>query len=194
MVSSDIAQRPVPASPLWTVHDVIGHLAGITEDAVTGNMQGATTDPWTAAQVERGRTKSLDDLLTMWGQYGPFIEARLSSPEGAPLFRAVFDIHAHECDLLTALGRPVSLPADVAAWAGGLLRSGFHEAVRTAGLGPVTVDVSDVEVFRSRLGRRTAQEASAYRWSADPAPYLPLWFVFGPAEQSIGESLLDVVA
>jgi hypothetical protein len=49
------------------------------------------------------------------------------------------------------------------------------------------VEVSDLELFRARLGRRTVDEVCAYGWSADPAPYLDHWFVFGVAERSLGE-------
>ncbi len=53
----------VAATPEWTVHDVIAHLSGVVEDALSGNLDGVTTDPWTAAQVERGRGTSTVQLL-----------------------------------------------------------------------------------------------------------------------------------
>jgi hypothetical protein len=68
-----------------------------------------------------------------------------------------------------------------------LLLDGFHEAVADAGLAPVSVVASQVDVFRGRLGRRTAAEVAAYDWSGDPSAYLDTWFIFGRAEQSLGE-------
>jgi Mycothiol maleylpyruvate isomerase N-terminal domain len=44
------AATPVSACPEWSVHDVIAHLAGVCADIMAGNVAGAATDPWTAAQ------------------------------------------------------------------------------------------------------------------------------------------------
>jgi uncharacterized protein (TIGR03083 family) len=194
LVSDEIGSVPVPATPLWTVHDVVAHLAGVTEDVRTGNMEGVTTDPWTAAQVERGRSKTVAQLLAMWDEYAFLIEGFLSSPDGASAFRAVLDIHTHEADLLNALGRPIDLPDEFLAWMTPLLQSDFAEQVAAAGSAPITVDASDLQWFRGRLGRRTAEEVCGYGWSADPAPYLDHWFVFGRAERSLGETSTTHVA
>jgi uncharacterized protein (TIGR03083 family) len=191
IVDDQVADVRVAATPAWDVHDVIAHLAGIAEDAVTGNMEGVTTDPWTAAQVERAKGRPIADLLAQWDEHAPAVEAVLSSPEGAAVAAAVIDIHTHECDLLTALGRPISVPTDTLAWLGGVLRSGFAGAVAAAGLPPVEASADDIEVFRGRLGRRTRDEVRAYGWSADPEPYLEHWFVFGVAEQPLGERVVS---
>lgn len=177
----------VPATPEWTVHDVIAHLSGIAEDATSGNMAGAPGDVWTAAQVARGKDRSLDDLLDQWTTLAPFMEAVFSSPEGAPRLNGVFDVHTHEADLRNAFGLPVDVPADFVAWVAAMFRAGFADAVAAAGLPPVTVEASDLEWFRGRLGRRTEDEVRAYGWSADPEPYLDTWFIFGRARQSLGE-------
>lgn len=194
LVSDEIGSVPVPATPLWTVHDVVAHLAGVTEDVRTGNMEGVTTDPWTAAQVERGRSKTVADLMAMWDEYAFLIEGFLSSPDGASAFRAVLDIHTHEADLLNALGCPIDLPDEFLTWMTPLLRDGFAEQVAAAGLPAVDVDASDLQWFRGRLGRRTADEVCGYGWSADPAPYLDHWFVFGRAERSLNETSTTHVA
>jgi len=187
LVSDEVGDVPVSATPLWNVHDVIAHVTGVVDDAVSGNMAGVTSDPWTAAQVERGRGRSIAEMLAGWLDSAPMVESVLSSPEGASRAAAVFDLHTHECDLLTALGRPIAVPADVLAWIDRQFRSGFADAVAAAGLAPVMVEASPIEVFRSRLGRRTRDEVCAYDWSADPDPYLCHWFVFGVAEQSLCE-------
>ncbi len=189
LVNAENAALVVPATPEWSVHDVLAHLAGISEDAVSGNMDGVTTDSWTAAQVERGRSKSLAELIEMWSTNAPLVEAVLSSPEGVRSDRAVIDIHTHEVDLLHALGRPITVPEDVLSWASSRLRADFERLVSDAGLPAVAVRASDFEWFRGRLGRRTVDEVCAYDWSADPAPYLVCWFVFGRAERSLGEVL-----
>ena len=177
----------VAATPAWDVHDVVAHLSGIVDDATHGRMEGATTDPWTAAQVERGRGRTIPEMLDGWAEQAPLMESFLSSPAGAGSWRAVLDIHTHECDLLTALGRPIAVPIDVASWVAGMLRASFDESLVAAGLPAVTVEVDDVELFRSRLGRRTEAEVRGHGWSSDPTPYLDTWFVFGRAETSLGE-------
>jgi uncharacterized protein (TIGR03083 family) len=177
----------VPATPQWTLHDVIAHLAGVTEDALNGNMVGAPGDDWTAAQVARGRSRSLTELLSGWQERAPTVEAVFSSPDGAPMLAGVIDVHTHEADLRHALGLPVDVPADFLAWAGTRFRDGFASQVTAAGLPPVDLSLSDLEWFRGRLGRRTEAEVRAYPWPADPSPYVHLFFVFGRAAQSLGE-------
>ncbi len=187
LVSDDVGDLRVAATPAWDVHDVVAHVTGIVDDATSGNMEGAPGEAWTAAQVERGKGRTVAEMVTVWHEKAPLVEMVLSSAEGESRARAVFDIHTHECDLLTALGRSIAVPPDVAAWIGESLRDDFAAAVAAAGLPPVSVEVGDVELFRSRLGRRTADEVRGYRWSADPDPYLEHWFVFGVAERSLGE-------
>lgn len=181
---------PVAATPEWTVHCVIAHLAGVAADASTGNMEGAPGQAWTAAQVARGAGRTLAEMIAGWEQTGPSIESFLSSPAGEAASAAVMDIHTHEADLRLALGLPTEVPAEFLMWAGGSLRQGFAEAVTEAGLPPVAVMASDFDWFRGRLGRRTEAEVSAYGWSADPEPYLDSFFIFGRANTSLGESSL----
>ena len=37
-------ERIAPATPLWTVHDVLAHLVGDVTDIVDGNLDGVATD------------------------------------------------------------------------------------------------------------------------------------------------------
>jgi uncharacterized protein (TIGR03083 family) len=188
LVSDAVDEVTVPATPLWSVHDVIAHLAGITEDVASGNMQGVTTDPWTAAQVERGRERSLAELLAMWQQYAPGVEGFLSSPNGTSAYQAVLDIHTHEADLLNALGQPIDLSREFLDWIQPVLEHDFHQAVARSGLPRVQVTASNLQWFRGRLGRRTEAEVKAYDWSQTPEPYLDTWFIFGRAQTSLGET------
>jgi len=179
--------RRVPATPAWTVHDVVAHLAGVAEDGVNGNMHGAPGEEWTAAQVARGAAKSIAELLVEWGRHGPLIESFLSSPAGSSAAAAVFDIHTHEADLRNALGLAVAIPDEFLTWVGPLMAQRFDAAISEAGLPPVSLDISDREWFRGRLGRRTEAEVRAYPWPVDPDPYLDTFFIFGRADRSLGE-------
>jgi uncharacterized protein (TIGR03083 family) len=186
LANDELAAQPVPATPAWNVHDVVAHLAGVMHDVAAGNMEGAATEPWTAAQVERGRDKTVAAMIDEWAAAAPGFETFLSSPDGAKAGAAVVDVHAHETDVRTALGLAPALPDEVMAWAAGRLREGFDAQVAAAGLPPVAIDVSDFELFRGRLGRRTRAEVSAFGWSADPATYLDIFFLFGPTEHPVG--------
>ena len=51
--SQDLADLEIvaPAAPEWRVRDLLAHLSGVCTDIVNGNLDGVTTDAWTAAQV-----------------------------------------------------------------------------------------------------------------------------------------------
>lgn len=188
LVSDDVADLPVPATPQWNVHDLIAHVTGVVVDALAGNTAEAATDAWTAAQVERNRGRSVAEMIDEWTETAPMIEAFLSTPAGESAFRAVLDIHCHEADLLNALGRPVAVSNEFLAWVAPMLLDDFITAATAQGLPPVVVDAPPIEIFRGRLGRRTADEVCGYSWSLEPQPYLDAWFIFGRAEHSLSES------
>jgi uncharacterized protein (TIGR03083 family) len=177
----------VPATPVWTIHDVVAHVAGVADDARNGNMAGAPGEAWTAAQVERSRGRSVADLLSQWEEDGAVLDGIFSGANGGMLAAGIFDVHTHEADLRQALGLSLEVPADFLEWACPQLRDGFFERVRDSDLPEVQLELPFVEWFRGRFGRRTAGEVCAYAWSSDPAPYLDSFFIFGRAESSLHE-------
>jgi len=197
--ADEVDAREVPATPAWTVHDVVAHLRGLVEDVLTGNVDGAGTDPWTAVQVGRGRDKPLEQLLEEWNEQAPQFEAFLSSPEGAVAARTVFDVHTHECDLRGALGAPSAPPEEFLAMAFPGTVENFTAAVEREGLpsvrivppdgeaigahdAPVTLKVGRHEFLRAYLGRRSPDQVRAWDWSSDPTGYVPHLAVFGPRD------------
>jgi uncharacterized protein (TIGR03083 family) len=184
----DAAPLDVPATPAWNAHEVLAHLAGVAEDFASGNTDGAPGEAWTAAQVERGRDRSVDALLRDWSEHGAALEAFLSSPAGKQGLAAVVDVVTHELDLRHAMGREPDVDAAFLDWAAPMLLRGFHHVV--ADRPPITVRAEPFEIVRSRLGRRTPAEVAAYDWSDDPAPYLDAWFLFGPRDEPLGERSL----
>jgi hypothetical protein len=191
---------PVPATPGWSVHDVVAHLAGAAQDVVSGN--GPTDGPtpeWTARHVERGRGVPTADLLQQWGEAAVAVEALL---ENAPIWPLVFDATSHEHDLRGVVGDTgardsvgVVLGAKLLL---GALRVSAPLRVVTAThdvrVGPDAPDeertvlrTTDFEAFRWRMGRRSAAQLAAMDWSADPAPFLADLCVFGPAERDVVE-------
>ena len=186
LVNDTLADRPVPATPDWSVHDVVSHLFGVMTDVSSGNLDGVATPRWTAAQVQRCRDMSVAQVIEEWAGAAPGFESFLSSPAGSNASASVMDVHCHETDLRTALGLAPALPDDVLAWAGESMRGAFAAQVAAAGLPEVTLEASDLEMFRGRLGRRTRDEVAALGWSVDPAPYLDIFFIFGPTDHPVG--------
>ncbi|MEX2628136.1 MAG: maleylpyruvate isomerase family mycothiol-dependent enzyme [Ilumatobacteraceae bacterium] len=191
-------RTPVGCCPGWTVRDVLSHVAGLADDLVAGRVEGAATDPWTAVQVERWRDAPVDELLAQWESQAPTV-AELLDQLGE--IRPPIDCCSHEHDVRAALGRPGNRDSAVIEWAlAGIatastpnpveivLRDGrrFPTGAGTPGL---TVSGLDpFEVFRSRLGRRSATQVRAYDWSAPPTDdVLGGWFLFGPNDADIHE-------
>ena len=198
-LSAEEADRPVPGTPLWTVHDLCAHLVGVTSDAVSGNTEGLGTPAWTARQVEERHDRTIDELLNEWDKEAPAAEALLET--GAPW--VAIDTLTHEHDLRGSLGRAgtddlVAIQSVIAQLVERALGKGIDRAglpgVRlvsgasswTAGAAEVgaTVDATSMEFFRSLTGRRSSNQVSGYQWAGQPAPYLALWSVFGPLPQT----------
>src|SRR3954463_10944487 len=92
------ASAVVPACAGWRVRDVIAHLSGMATDIESGNLDGAATDAWTAAQVDARRDLSLDDLLAESDDVGPRLAALLDDFPGRYGAQIVADITVHEHD------------------------------------------------------------------------------------------------
>ena len=194
----DVGDWPCPATPAWSVHDVVAHLRGITEDVRNGNVAAAGTDPWTAAQVARHRDRGVRELLSEWGDDAPLLESVLSSPQGDAVSRAVIDVYTHEADVRGAVGRPADLPDPFGAWVMLALEGHIAEMARASGSPPIRIETTEgdevgradavvvlragrFELFRALLGRRSASQVAAMDWGgADATPYLDHFFVFGP--------------
>ncbi len=193
----------VPCTPLWTVRDVLSHVAGIPDDGLAGRTDGAATDPWTASQVERNARLEIDELLERWESQYEFFGAAIGDMGEE---RPPFDCHTHEHDIRHAIGRPGNRDSAIIDDAAVTLTTGLAEAPvaltvrfddgtsQSAGRGdgsqPVGLDTTKFELFRSRLGRRTPAQVRSLAWSGEPDAVdavLDAWFAFGPSEITIDE-------
>ena len=191
----------VPACPGWSVRDVLGHVAGITDDALHGRIKGIPDDEQTADQVARSAQLSVDELITRWETQSPDFQAVLTSV-GPSLAPAAIDVAAHEQDIRGALGKPGSRYNATIAWALPMMMYGFTRRVENAGLPSVRVEVegevmadgppdglvlriSQHEAFRSLLGRRSREQVATYDWSGDPGAVLQVFSTFRPAAENI---------
>jgi uncharacterized protein (TIGR03083 family) len=191
----------VPSCPGWSVRDVLGHVAGITDDAAHGRMKGIPDDAQTAEQVARSAELSVDELIARWEAQSPDFQAVLTSV-GPSIAPAAIDVAAHEQDIRGALGKPGSRYNATIAWALPMMVYGVSRRVEKAGLPSVRVEVegevmaegvpdglvlriTQHEAFRSMLGRRSPEQIAAYDWSGDPAGVVQVFPFFGPAIQNI---------
>jgi uncharacterized protein (TIGR03083 family) len=178
-------EQIAPATPEWRVRDVLAHLVGVTADVAAGRLDGVATDPWTAAQVDARRDRSVDALLAEWDELGPGFESTLVDVPPAIAGQAVFDAITHEQDIRHALGTPGARDCDAIAIAFDFCidareTSGtpavrvVHEAGEVvAGEGePVAaITTTRFDYVRAVSGRRTADEITGFAWegASDPA-------------------------
>lgn len=195
----------VPSTPSWTVLDVARHLAGVADDIGAGRIEGAATDPWTAAQVDARKDASLDEVLAEWDDKGPVVE-KLLDDVGPAAYRLVIDVVTHEQDVRGAVGRPGGRDEPSADWSVQQLVGGVDYAARRAGVGPLrirggsdewivggegepvaTVTAPAYELLRALIGRRSLAQIRAYAWEGDSEPFVELLPVFPAAATDIIE-------
>ena len=162
---------PVPATPAWTAHDVLAHLAGVSSDGATGRMDGAPGPEWTARQVAERRAVPAADLVAELRSHQDTIAA---STVDNPRPAVVFDIAVHHADLHEALGkhpRPDRLWEPVLATV----------APAKFGAAGVPADVDGYELFRALFSRRSRTQMQAWGLPLSPEQLDELC-IFGPRE------------
>jgi len=116
-------RRPVPATPGWTVHDVVAHLTGdlaaVQADDFPGSFFAAPGDKdeviklnaWTARMVDARRHRPTRDVLSEWEQRTAaameMLRGEQPLPSGWPSFGhrvLISDIGVHEQDIYGAFG------------------------------------------------------------------------------------------
>ena len=195
LTTSDPAML-VPACPAWSVRDLAAHVTGVVDDALTGRLDGAGSDPWTAAQVDARRDRSLEEIVAEWAANAPQFEGLLDSI-GAPGQQAVFDVTTHEHDLRGAVGRSGAHDSDAVRIGLGWLAPQALAAMATAGLPPMrlrstegdewsngedpsaTLSGSRFELLRALSGRRSRAQLEALTWTGATESHLAA-FEFGP--------------
>ncbi|WP_445169485.1 maleylpyruvate isomerase N-terminal domain-containing protein [Mycolicibacterium sp. Dal123E01] len=184
--------RHVPATPRWTVYELLSHLVGCAADAVSGRLDGVTSDQWTARHVRERRSKSIGALMDEWDRIGVDADATLTDEQlyGPNL---AIDTICHESDLHEALGLP---RVDREHWQpfldvtmlylGKQLRRSTTLLVVddegqqwTCGSGePMTLLRADgYELLRANLSRRSLQQIAGWEWT--PAPTEEMLHGFG---------------
>jgi uncharacterized protein (TIGR03083 family) len=190
-------KTPVPACPGWTVHDVIGHLLGNTEDFGSGRLTGIPDEALTSEQVERHRHDEPDAMLERWSDLSTPLLAALTEGGSWP---PVLDVGSHEQDIRGALSHPGArddkLILDGVRW---MMRVVDVDANITLDLGDVVLQsppkpgpdymlrANAFEVFRFVLGRRSRDQVLALDWTPGIDDLVDRLFVFGPATAALVE-------
>ena len=194
--------RPAPATPEWTVHDVLAHLVGVTDDVVHGRLDGIASDSWTAAQVELRRAAPTAALLDEWDAHGPQFDEMLRAAPAEIAGQALFDAATHEHDIRHAVAMPGARESEAVVlgweWLVDARTRGAMPAIRlvteagdaVAGTGEprATVRASRFELLRASSGRRSAAEVAQYAWDPNPDAALLL---AGPIFRLRGEALAE---
>lgn len=199
---ADALARPVPATPGWTVRDVVAHLAGTTADLNAGNLGGVGSEEWTGAQVESRRDLAIDLVLDEWARESVAVE------EGLPLLpnwagaQLVGDAITHTLDAEAALGstalRAHPAVSASARYYGKLAADRAREAGRAplwfvlddapVPAGSVAVRATPFELLRAATGRRSPAQIAALDWGgADPSPYLELFSTYPPRATDLSD-------
>jgi uncharacterized protein (TIGR03083 family) len=192
-------REPVPATPEWTVHELLAHLVGCAADAASGRLDGAPGERWTARHVAERRDRSVRGLLAEWERVGPAVEASLAGQQFTGPSPAA-DVICHEADLREALGFPQvdrehwhqpflevmmrllgqRLQQDTTL----LVRDEHGHEWRCGSGDPTTrLEADGYELLRAMFSRRSRRQIAAWDWAPAPTGHVIDSFgVFGPRD------------
>ena len=203
-LSEEQLRRTVPATPAWSVHDVVAHVVGITADLNAQEFGSVDPDAWTAAQVATRSDRTVDELASEWEHESAQFEDGLRAFGYEMGSHFLGDLLQHAQDVRSALGLERVPDDDSLAVALDHYLDTFHLALVAAGVGAVSVRVADdewvlgtgpvvaalgadrFEMFRSLGGRRGAAQARALEWTGDVEAVLPFVSPYGlPADDVV---------
>jgi GNAT superfamily N-acetyltransferase len=194
--AEDQLARAVPATPAWSVHDVLSHLVGITADLNAQCFGSDDPEAWTDRQIASRRDRTTSELDGEWAHEAPRFEEGLRLLGYEIGSHYIGDLLQHSYDIQSALG--LHVPADDQTFDVALdfyleecdrrlATAGVGSVVvrtpsrdRTLGLGAVmaTLDVDRFELFRSLGGRRSEAQVRSMSWTGDVDRVLRCWSAY----------------
>ena len=163
-LSKDEIEQSVPATPGWSIRDIINHLAGDASSVISGQFPElfftSFGDPdavvalndWTNEHVASRRALSLDEVLAEWDASGLVVSSMMRGekpwPDNIPPFAdrvLLTDVGVHQQDIYGALGieRDREGPLVKMGAAGYVALLGFR--LPGAGLAPLRVLAGESE-------------------------------------------------
>jgi uncharacterized protein (TIGR03083 family) len=166
-LSDEQLATTVPATPAWTVRDVLAHLAGGASDNVTGRLDDAPGPAWTARHVAERADLPVPVLVA---ELRTNADAVAATTVDNPRPGVVWDVAVHHADLHEALGLhrlpdPLWIPVlDMVGpwWAPDLIGT-----------------VEPYELFRGVFSRRSRTQVRAWGLDDDAVEAVG---VFGPRD------------
>lgn len=178
--------RAVPATPQWTVHELLAHASGGPADAAAGRMDGAPSPAWTGRHVAERAEASVDELVAELRSTVAVVAEQARDSERPAL---VWDKAVHLADFHEALGlgvpeetlwRPVL--DSLAGWRLAALPLTVQVGEASYGAGGPEVTVSPYELFRALFSRRSRAQIRAWAGSTPTDEQLDAIGLFGPRE------------
>ncbi len=176
----------VPATPGWSVHDVLAHMTGGAADVLAQRLDGAPGESWTARHVAERRDRSVHELLAEWENAAPAVEASLPERFTGPNLAA--DAICHEGDMREALGLPridrehwqpfldvlVRLPGRHLPDTDALLIGDELGSSWRCGSGESVTELraDGYELLRGLFSRRSRGQIAGWDWSPEPSTHL----------------------
>ena len=198
------ADTTVPATPDWTVRELLAHMVGVDADAVAGTVPADLNPGWTQSHVTARAGVAVAGLVAEWDALTPAVLALFAGGDPQDTASVVLDAFIHEQDLRTALPGVAPVADDPAVRLGLVAFAGmFGERVRSHGLPAaelsapgwsavvggegepgVGVRAGEFELLRGLTGRRSAMQVRDLSWTGDPEPYVEIFSAFGPLRDS----------
>lgn len=198
------------------VAHMTGDLAALLADDLPTTFFTSFGDPaevsrlnaWTDAMVVERRGRPIGDVLDEWATLTPKAWSLLASSGDTGMLGfadrvLTTDVAVHEQDIYGALDvvaerECAALRVATATYVGvmGARLDGLDplqfvtpEKTYQAGDGEplASARVDRFELFRALSGRRSPDQIRAWDWTGDPAPYLPLFYLYGPRPEPLVE-------
>ena len=150
----------VPATPDWTVHDVLAHLAGSPADLLADRMDGAPSAAWTARHVAERAARSVDELVA---EIQGSVDARGRDARGQRQPRHRLELRGPPRRPPRGARQGSAARGHVAAGPGG--RVGPRMLGESA---DAVGDVPDYELFRAFFSRRSRTQMTGWGTYARP--------------------------
>ncbi|QWC85132.1 hypothetical protein KLP28_16690 [Nocardioidaceae bacterium] len=194
-LDADAAARTVPATPDWTVRDLLAHMVGVGADVLADEEDPDHAPWWTQKHVTERAGRDIGQLVGEWRDLAPGLMGHMREHGARPLA----DVTIHEHDLRGAVGRPGAQHDPGLAWvtermlervrpalaAGPSLALVSPTATWTSHDGPVeSADVElhaeDFDIARALTTRRTERQLRRWTVRGDLDDVLAAFTLLGP--------------